>query len=128
VKRRIAALGAGRMGRGIGHVFAWAGYEVDIIDFKPGTRDLRDGALVEIAANLDLLAGLGLLNGAQRAAILKRIRVVAYADAPAALARADVLFEGVTETLEVKRDALGRACEHLRPEAIIASPIRSRHW
>jgi 3-hydroxybutyryl-CoA dehydrogenase len=125
VKRRIAALGAGRMGRGIGHVFAWAGYEVDIIDFKPGTRDLRDGALVEIAANLDLLAGLGLLNGAQRAAILKRIRVVAYADAPAALARADVLFEGVTETLEVKRDALGRACEHLRPEAIIASTTSS---
>ncbi|MFN2643377.1 MAG: 3-hydroxyacyl-CoA dehydrogenase NAD-binding domain-containing protein, partial [Burkholderiales bacterium] len=32
---RIAALGAGRMGRGIGHVFAYAGFKVDIIDFKP---------------------------------------------------------------------------------------------
>jgi 3-hydroxybutyryl-CoA dehydrogenase len=113
------------MGRGIGHVFAWAGCEVDIIDFKPGTRDLRDSALSEIAANLELLAGLGLVNEAQQAAILKRIRVVAYADAPAALAKADVLFEGVTETLEAKRDAYRRACEHVRPDAIIASTTSS---
>jgi 3-hydroxybutyryl-CoA dehydrogenase len=113
------------MGRGIGHVFAWAGYEVDIIDFKPGTRDLRDAALSEIAANLELLAGLGLVNEAQQAAILKRVSVVAYADAPAALAKADVLFEGVTETLEAKRDAYRRACEHVRPDAIIASTTSS---
>ena len=32
---KVAALGAGRMGRGIGHVFAYAGFEVDVIDFKP---------------------------------------------------------------------------------------------
>jgi 3-hydroxyacyl-CoA dehydrogenase len=31
---KVAALGAGRMGRGIGHVFAYAGLEVDVIDFK----------------------------------------------------------------------------------------------
>jgi 3-hydroxybutyryl-CoA dehydrogenase len=122
---RIAALGAGRMGRGIGHVFAYAGYEVDIIDFKPGTRDLRGAVLGEIAANLKLLAGLGLLNDAQQAAILKRIRVVGHADSAEALARADVLFEGVTETLDAKRDAFARACEHLRPEAIIASTTSS---
>ena len=113
------------MGRGIGHVFAWAGYQVEIIDFKPGARELRDAVLSEIAANLKLLAGLGLANEAQQAAILKRIRVVAHADAPAALAQADVLFEGVTETLEAKRDALRRACEHLRPDAIIASTTSS---
>jgi 3-hydroxybutyryl-CoA dehydrogenase len=113
------------MGRGIGHVFAWAGYPVDIIDFKPGARELRDAVLSEIAANLKLLAGLGLANEAQQAAILKRIRVVSHADAPAALAQADVLFEGVTETLEAKRDALRRACEHLRPDAIVASTTSS---
>ncbi len=113
------------MGRGIGHVFAWAGYQVDIIDFKPGARELREAVLSEIAANLKLLAGLGLANEAQQAAILKRIRVVAHADASAALAQADVLFEGVSETLEAKRDALCRACEHLRPDAIIASTTSS---
>jgi 3-hydroxybutyryl-CoA dehydrogenase len=113
------------MGRGIGHVFAYAGYEVDIIDFKPGARDLREAVLGEIAGNLKLLAELGLLNDAQQAAILRRVHVVGHAQAPAALARADVLFEGVTETLEAKRDAFARACAHLRPDAIIASTTSS---
>jgi 3-hydroxybutyryl-CoA dehydrogenase len=113
------------MGRGIGQVFAYAGYEVDIIDFKPGTRELREAVMGEIAANLRLLAGLGLLNDAQQARILKRIHVVAHAQAPQALARADVLFEGVTETLEAKRDAYARACRNLRPDAVIASTTSS---
>jgi 3-hydroxybutyryl-CoA dehydrogenase len=126
---RIAALGAGRMGRGIGHVFAYAGYRVDIIDFKPrpaaDSARLRDAAIGEIAANLALLGELGVLDEAQRRDILARIRVVSLEQAPDALAAADVLFEGVTETLEAKRDALARACDALRPGAIIASTTSS---
>lgn len=124
---RIAALGAGRMGRGIGHVFAYAGYEVDIIDFKPrpaGFR-IRDEAIAEIAANLRLLGELSVLNRLQQERILKRIRVVSLEEAPAALAAADVVFESVTETREAKRDAFARACAHLRPDAIIASTTSS---
>ena len=126
---RIAALGAGRMGRGIGHVFAYAGYRVDIIDFKPraaaeGAR-LRDAVVEEIAANLALLRDFGVLDDSQKQAILGRVRVVLLEEAPQALAAADVLFEGVTETMEAKRDALARACEALRPEAIIASTTSS---
>ncbi|MGE5130547.1 MAG: 3-hydroxyacyl-CoA dehydrogenase NAD-binding domain-containing protein, partial [Sphingomonadaceae bacterium] len=110
---RIVALGAGRMGRGIGHVFAYAGYRVDIVDFKPratgeGER-LRAAARAEIEANLALLGGLGLLDDAQRAAVLGRIRVLALEEAPAALAQAGAIFEGVTETMEAKRDAFARA-------------------
>ncbi len=126
---RIVALGAGRMGRGIGHVFAYAGYRVDVIDFKArapeeGAR-LRAAALEEIGANLALLRDLRVLGDAQRQTILGRIRVLPLEEAPAALAAADVLFEGVTETLEAKRDAFARACAHLRPEAIIASTTSS---
>jgi len=122
---RIAALGAGRMGRGIGHVFAYAGYPVDIIDFKPGSRDLREPVMKEIEGNLRLLAELGLLDERQKKTILGRIHVVPFADGPGALKAADVVFEGVTETLEAKRDAFDRACKHLRPEAIIASTTSS---
>ena len=122
---RIAALGAGRMGRGIGHVFAYAGYRVDIIDFKPRAHDLRDAVLAEISGNLGLLGGLGLLDEKQQAEIQARIRVVPVEEAPEALAAADVLFEGVTETREAKRDAFARACAHLRPDAIIASTTSS---
>jgi 3-hydroxybutyryl-CoA dehydrogenase len=46
-------------------------------------------------------------------------------EAPAALAATDVLFEGVTETEESKRDAFARACKHLPPDTIIASTTSS---
>jgi 3-hydroxybutyryl-CoA dehydrogenase len=126
---RIAALGAGRMGRGIGQVFAYAGYGVDVVDFKPrapadGAR-FRTAALAEIAANLQLLGELGVLDEAQSRTILGRVRVLPLEEAPEALARADVVFEGVTETREAKRDAFARACAHLAPGAIIASTTSS---
>jgi 3-hydroxybutyryl-CoA dehydrogenase len=113
------------MGRGIGHVFAYAGYEVDIIDFKPGSRDLREPVMKEIEGNLRLLSELGVLDERQKKTILGRIQVISAADSPGALKAADVVFEGVTETLEAKRDAFARACRHLRPDAIIASTTSS---
>jgi 3-hydroxybutyryl-CoA dehydrogenase len=79
----------------------------------------------EIGANLGLLRDLGVLDEAQRAAILARVRVLPLEDAPAALAQADFVFEGVTETLEAKRDAFARACAHARPDAVIASTTSS---
>jgi 3-hydroxybutyryl-CoA dehydrogenase len=122
---KVAALGAGRMGRGIGHVFAYAGFKVDVIDFKPRAdhRRIADEAIAEIRGNLRLLAELGLVDDVGR--ILSRINIVSNADAPAALAGADIVFEGVTETDEAKRDAFARACRHLRPDAIIASTTSS---
>lgn len=126
---RIVALGAGRMGRGLGHVFAYAGYRVDILDFKARTKQegerLRAAALAEIGANLALLRDLGVLEEAQRQSILGRIRVLGIEEAPAALASADFIFEGVTETLEAKRDAFARACAHARPDAVVASTTSS---
>ena len=126
---RIAALGAGRMGRGIGQVFAYAGYRVDVLDFKARPRDearrLRDTAQGEIAANLQLLRDFGVLGAEQIGPILERIRIVPIGEAEEALAAADVIFEGVTETLEAKRDAFARACRAARPDAVIASTTSS---
>jgi 3-hydroxybutyryl-CoA dehydrogenase len=126
---RIAALGAGRMGRGIGHVFAYAGYAVDVVDFKPRPHDasqrLRESVRAEIAANLRLLEELGVLDASQSHAILERVRILPLEQAHEALAAADVIFEGVTETLEAKRDAFARACASARPDAVIASTTSS---
>jgi len=122
---KVAALGAGRMGRGIGHVFAYAGFEVDVIDFKPrpDARRIAQEALAEIRGNLQVLAQLGLVDDVER--ILRRIRIIALEEAEESLRKADVLFEGVTETEEAKRDAFARACKHLRPDVIIASTTSS---
>ena len=126
---KIIALGAGRMGRGIGHVFAYAGYSVDIIDFRsrPETEGarLRAAALAEIAANLEILRDAGLFGEAQRGEILARIRVLPCEQAAAALAGAQFIFEGVTETEEAKRDVFARLCRLAPPQAIIASTTSS---
>ncbi len=122
---KVAALGAGRMGRGIGHVFAYAGFDVDVVDFKPRAdfARLANEAIAEIRGNLRLFADLGLVDDVEK--IVRRIRLVANEDAPAALGAADIVFEGVTETEDAKRDAFARACKHLRPDAIIASTTSS---
>jgi 3-hydroxybutyryl-CoA dehydrogenase len=39
--QRIAAVGAGRMGRGIAIAFAYAGHAVSLIDIKPRDADRR---------------------------------------------------------------------------------------
>jgi 3-hydroxybutyryl-CoA dehydrogenase len=126
---KIVALGAGRMGRGIGHVFAYAGYRVDVLDFKPRGREegerLRAAALQEIGANLELLRQLQVLDEAQKRAVLDRVRVLPVEEAAASLASADFIFECVTETLDAKRDAFARACAHARGDAVIASTTSS---
>jgi 3-hydroxybutyryl-CoA dehydrogenase len=117
------------MGRGIGHVFAYAGYRVDILDFKPRppaeSARIRTEALAEMRANLALLVELELLNENKKDEILDRVRILPLDEAPAALATADVVFEGVTETLEAKRDTFARVCAHVRPDALIASTTSS---
>jgi 3-hydroxybutyryl-CoA dehydrogenase len=122
---RIAALGAGRMGRGIAHAFAFAGHEVLLIDAKArapeeAQRVARE-ALAEVDRSLALVASLGGFDDALRPAMLARVRCVAREDAPAALAASALVFEGVPETLEAKREAFAFASPHLAPDAILAS-------
>jgi 3-hydroxybutyryl-CoA dehydrogenase len=121
----IAAAGAGRMGRGIALAFAWGGYEVALIDLKPrdatASEQLRREAMEEMTASLASLAELGALTDKELERVLARIRVVPEALAAQALARADVVFECVTETLDAKRDALARISSLARPDTILAS-------
>jgi 3-hydroxybutyryl-CoA dehydrogenase len=121
----VAALGAGRMGRGIAHAFAYAGHEVWLVDIKPRHRaaaaKLADDARREIEAGLTTLAELGVFDAALIPAMLARVRFAARDAAPEVLAKVDVLFEGVPEVIEAKREAFAFACAHLRPDALIAS-------
>ncbi len=121
----IAALGAGRMGRGIAIAFALAGHEVVLVDFKPRDKatfdKLANDALTDIRTTLDMLARVGMLAGDDVAPILSRVRVVAEADAAPALRNAAIIFEGVPEVVDLKREALARASQLAGPTPIIAS-------
>lgn len=124
-KPLIAAVGAGRMGRGIAIAFAYAGHPVRLIDIKPRGatefEDLRDAAAAEIAATASMLTGFGMLQEPERDALLHRITYHPRADCAAALADAGVIFEGVPETLEAKREAFALISEHADSDAIVAS-------
>lgn len=121
----IAAVGAGRMGRGMGHVFAYAGYPVFIVDYKPrdaaGFARMQADVREEIAGNMRFLSSLGLMTEEQVGKALDLITVVGADDADAVIATADFLLEGVPETKEAKEDALSRMSRAAKPEAIIAS-------
>lgn len=122
---RILCLGAGRMGRGIAVCFAYAGHEVAVLDFKPRDPDafvtLAKSALSEVRTTLMTLAELGLFDPADVTAIMSRVSVVPASEAAPALAEADIVFEGVPEVVETKRDALARASALMRRDAILAS-------
>ncbi len=121
----IGAVGAGRMGRGMAIAFAWAGLPVRLIDARPRDparwQSLRDEIDADLRGNLAAMATLGTIDAPGIEALMARIQVVGNPDADAAMADCPVLFEGVPETLEAKREALARISRAARPQAIIAS-------
>jgi 3-hydroxybutyryl-CoA dehydrogenase len=117
------------MGRGIAIAFAYAGHPIALIDSRrresaAATR-LRDEAFVEIRTSLDSLARLGAMDEGAIEAIAARVQWVDAADAPAALAAADMIFEGVPETLEAKREALAEIGRLARADAVVTSTTSS---
>lgn len=120
---RIAAAGAGRMGRGLAIVFAYAGHPVSLVDLK--RRDdpagWLAGASAEINSILQMLVDCEMIGSRDIPPIASRIGYVGAAGRVEALATADIIFEGVPETLQAKRDALGVISGAARPDAIIAS-------
>ena len=121
----VVCLGAGRMGRGIAVAFAYAGQEVVLVDVKPRAAavfaELAAAALGETRDTLHSLAAAGLFDPAHAAAIAARVRVLPREEAGAALAAAELIFEGVPEIPELKREILAWASAQAAPGAIIAS-------
>jgi 3-hydroxybutyryl-CoA dehydrogenase len=126
---RLVAVGAGRMGRGIATAFAYAGHRIALVDLRArGASDfarLRDEALAEVRGHAQGLAQLGALPGAWVDAMCARVSMVDAAGAPQALAAAELVFEGVPETLPAKREALEQLGRHCRDDAILTSTTSS---
>ena len=127
--KRILAAGAGRMGRGIAHMFAYAGYPVTLLDIKErdgnGFSQLVDTALAEVESNLMFLSGLGHISAAQVKKVIELIQVRPLASAAGELAAADIVIEGVPETRDAKKHALELIGAHARDDAIVTSTTSS---
>jgi 3-hydroxybutyryl-CoA dehydrogenase len=113
------------MGRGIAVVFAYAGHPVKVVDFKtraPGEFErLASDVAAEVTQTLSTLARLGLFAAGEVDRIAARVSVVPEGEAEEAFRSAAVIFEGVPEILDLKRDALARASKLAGPEPVIAS-------
>jgi len=105
----VACLGAGRMGRGIAVAFAYAGH------------DVRAEALDEIRKTLASLARFDLLKETDAEAVIAKVSVAPSQQSAAALAGAGIVFEGVPEVVDLKREVLAAASRRVGPEVIIAS-------
>ena len=121
----VACLGAGRMGRGIAMAFAYAGHTVILIDVKQRSaalfEKLRAEALDEVRQTLASLARFGLLKDTEAETVMGRVSVVPPHQSAAALASAGIVFEGVPEVVDLKREVLAAASRNIQPEVIIAS-------
>src|SRR3954451_15182800 len=121
----IACLGAGRMGRGIAVAFAYAGHMVTMIDIKARSAEdfarLEADALGEISKTFATLAKLGLLTEEDVDPLIARVSVIPASQSEVALSHAGIVFEGVPEVGELKREVLGAASQQVVPDTIIAS-------
>jgi 3-hydroxybutyryl-CoA dehydrogenase len=121
----IACLGAGRMGRGIAVAFAYAGHTVTMIDIKPRTPEqfakLKDDAVGEVKATLATMSKLGMLGDREAEIVIGRVEVVPANESSTTLAETGLVFEGVPEIVELKREVLGAASRAVGPDVIIAS-------
>lgn len=121
----VVALGAGRMGRSIALAYAQRGQEVTIIDFKTRSeadfQALEQQIKQEVTETVSSLVSLGMVPESQQTQIINNISVVPLSAAEAVLAQAYLVFEGVPETLEAKKDALSRVSALCSPQVVIAS-------
>jgi 3-hydroxybutyryl-CoA dehydrogenase len=126
---RFAAVGAGRMGRGIAIAFAYAGHRIALIDLKrrpsEAWQTLHDDARAEIRSSLQGLAALSAIDERQVDTIAQRVDLVDAGGAAEALATAELVFEGVPETLAAKRDAFAQLSALCSDDAIVTSTTSS---
>jgi len=114
--KKVAIVGSGTMGPGIGVCFAKAGLGVMLYDVRADQLDL---ALGRVRSSLGTLVQEGVVTEAEAAETLDRIRTTtALGDA---VADAQFVLEAVPETLEIKHRVFKDIEFFCPPETILAS-------
>ena len=116
----IAVIGAGTMGNGIAHVCAQGGKRVQLIDVDSG---MLTSALETIASNLDRQIKKGLLDEAQKEAILARIETTESISH--GVPGADLVIEAVPEIVDLKLRIFQEADSAADPSTVLASNTSS---
>ena len=116
---KVGIIGAGRMGSGIAHVFAAAGYDVVLHDKDADRLKAAPGV---IAASLSRQSHHGDISEAQRDAALRRISL---ASGMAEVGACDLVIESATELETTKQAIFKELLPHLSENTILASNTSS---
>lgn len=116
----VAVIGAGTMGNGIAHVFAQAGYQVQLIDVEEAQLQK---ALATIEKNLDRQLAKEVITPAIKAETLSRIQL--STGLAEGVRNADLVVEAATENFGIKSGLFKQLDEAAPPHAILASNTSS---
>ncbi|MCJ7631507.1 3-hydroxyacyl-CoA dehydrogenase [Candidatus Bathyarchaeota archaeon] len=117
--KKVAVIGAGPMGHGIGQVLVMAGLEVVLTDL---TDEILTKAKDQIRWSLKKLAEKGRLNQDVNS-IMSKIRTTTNLDE--ALKEVDLVIESVSENLQLKKKVFSSLDEKAPEHAILASNTSS---
>jgi len=117
--KTVGIIGAGQMGAGIAQVCAQGGYDVLLFD---ASADAVKAAVARTEKGLNRLVEKEVITAAQaRDALSKLIPAASISE----LKDCDLAIEAATEKEEVKNAIFRAVCEHLKPEALLASNTSS---
>ncbi|HTM80232.1 3-hydroxybutyryl-CoA dehydrogenase [Asticcacaulis sp.] len=117
--KTVGIIGAGQMGAGIAQVCAQGGYDVLLYD---ASADAVKAALARTEKGLNRLVEKEVITQAQATDALSKL---IPAGAISELKNCDLVIEAATEKEEVKNAIFKSVCEHLKPEALLASNTSS---
>lgn len=118
--KHISVIGAGTMGNGIAHVFAQAGFQVNLIDLNE--ENLRKGLEI-IQHNLSRLVAKGVIDENLKAQTLSRISSHTRLDE--GVKKADLVIEAATENFDIKAKIFKELDKATPPEALLATNTSS---
>lgn len=95
--KNISVIGAGTMGNGIAHVFAQAGFKVNLVDVYPSQLQR---ALDTINKNLDRQVSKGTITEDQKKSTLANITT--FSLIPEGVKHAELVVEAATENVQLK--------------------------
>lgn len=116
---KVAVLGAGAMGTGIGQIAVQNGCHVVYYDSFPGATDRSKASIEKI---FNRLAEKGRITSEQKEEMLGRMQWSADVDA---VSGADLVVEAVIEDLEVKKDLFAKVEPLLRSDAWLCTNTSS---
>ncbi len=118
--KKVAVIGAGTMGNGIAHVFAQAGYKVNLVDVS---EEQLKKAVANIGKNFDRQIAKEKATEEQKNTALDNITT--YSDLALGVAEANLVVEAATENVDLKLKIFKQISDASPKGCILASNTSS---